>query len=120
MLNESIVGQLFELFKEHYGCAVADATGPFDGQRDMLEFLMRLGKRLEQRFFHALGSGYVGPKSTIAGVEYRFKGYRSRRIHGLFGKVDLKRAYYVGPRGDNYHPSDERLALNRSSSMRPA
>ena len=111
MLNEAIVGQLFSMFKEQYGCAVDDAAGLFDGQRDMLEFVMRLGKSLEQKFFEGLGSGYLGPKHTIEGVEYRFKGHRRREIHGLFGKIVLKRAYYVGPRGSNCHPLDERLAL---------
>jgi len=48
MLNEAIVGQLFAIFKEQYGYAVDDAAGVFDGQRDMLEFLMRLGKSLER------------------------------------------------------------------------
>jgi hypothetical protein len=114
MLNEAIVGQLFSMFKEQYGYAVDDACGLFDGQRDMLEFVMKLGKRLEQMFFQGLGTGYVGPKHEVAGVEYRFKGYRRRQIHGLFGKVEMKRAYYVGPRG-NYHPLDERLALKGHS-----
>ena len=48
-------------------------------------------------------------------MEYRFKGYRRRQIHGLFVKVELKRAYYVGPRGNNCHPLDERLALKGHS-----
>ena len=47
-MNEAIVGQLFAIFKEQYGYAVDDAAGVFDGQRDMLEFLMRLGKSLER------------------------------------------------------------------------
>ena len=115
MLNEAIVGQLFDLFKEHYGYAVDDATGLFDGQLDMLEFLMKLGKRLEQNFFEGLGKGYLGSRCAIEGVEYRFKGYRRRRIHGLFGKVDLERAYYVGPRGNNRYPLDERLGLKGHS-----
>ena len=115
MINEAIVGQLFGIFKEQYGYAVDDATGVFDGQRDMLEFLMKLGKRLEQEFYEGMGTGYVGPKRTIEGVEYRFKGYRRREIHGLFGKVVLKRAYYVGPRGSNHHPLDERLGLKGHS-----
>ncbi len=111
MIDEAIVGQLFAMFKEQYGCAVDDATGLFDAQRDMLEFVMKLGKSLERKFFEDLGSGYIGPKQTIEGVEYRFKGHRRREIHGLFGKIVLKRAYYVGPRGSNCHPLDERLGL---------
>jgi len=115
MMNEAIVGQLFSMFKEEYGYAIDDAAGLFDGQRDMLEFLMKLGKKLEQKFFEGLGSGYLGPKHTIEGVEYRFKGHRRREIHGLFGKIELRRAYYVGPRGSNCHPLDERLALKGHS-----
>ena len=120
MMNEAIVGQLFSMFKEEYGYAIDDAAGLFDGQRDMLEFLMKLGKKLEQKFFEGLGSGYLGPKHTIEGVEYRFKGHRRREIHGLFGKIELRRAYYVGPRGSNCHPLDERLEeiYRRSQSSR--
>lgn len=115
MLNEVIVGQLFELFKEHYGCAVDDATGLFDGQRDLLQFVMKLGRRLEQKFFEGLGRGYVGPKDVVDGMEYEFKEYRRRSIHGLFGKIELERAYYVGPRGHNRYPLDERLGLKGHS-----
>ena len=86
MLNEAIVGQLFSMFKEEYGYAVDDAAGLFDGQRDMLEFLMKLGKRLEQKFFEGLGSGYVGPKHRLrewsigsrATVAARFTGCSAR------------------------------------------
>jgi len=115
MLNETIVGQLLAVFKEQYGYAVDDATGLFDAQRDLLEFLMKLGRKLEQSFFEGLGKGYVGSKPVIEGKRYRFKGYRRREIHGLFGKIEVERAYYVGPEGDNRHPLDEQLKLEGHS-----
>jgi hypothetical protein len=111
MNNEAIVRRLFAIFKDKYGETVCDCGSVFDGQRDLLEFVMGLGRAMEQMFFDGLGTGYVGPTIEIDGVRYRFKGYRSREVHGLFGKITLKRAYYVGGRGQTYCPLDRQLRL---------
>ena len=110
MCND-IVSGLFEIFKSQYGITVSRPASVFDGQRDMLEFLMGVGRDLERMFFAELGSGYAGTKVVIGGEEYRFKGNRRRVVHGLFGKVELKRAYYVGSAGRTYYPLDEQLSL---------
>jgi hypothetical protein len=98
-MNETIVNQLFELFKEQYGSTVADPVSVLEGQQDLLAFVMGIGQDLERRFFEAFGSGYQGTQVEREGVSYRFKGNRKREVHGLFGKITLKRAYYVAGDG---------------------
>ena len=111
-MSKDIVERVFEEFKEEYGVSETDPQSLLQGQRDILEFLMRLGRRLEQLYFDELGSGYAGTKAVVAGVEYVFKGYRIKSVHGLFGKVKLKRAYYVAQgAGKTYYPLDEELKV---------
>ena len=110
-MDKAIVEQLFGIFKDRYGTVVGEATSVFDGQRDLLEFVMGLGGELEQLLFQTLGTGYVGSKVNVDGVEYRFKGYRPRQVHGLFAKITLNRAYYVGGPGQTYCPLDRQLSL---------
>jgi hypothetical protein len=110
-VDKAIVGQLFGMFKDRYGKVVAERSSVFDGQRDLLEFLMGLGGELEQLLFQTLGTGYVGATAKVEGRKYRFKGYRLRQVHGLFGNITLKRAYYVGGAGQTYCPLDRLLAL---------
>lgn len=110
-MNEGIIGKLFEQFKEQYGSTVADAGSLFDGQRDLHAFVMGIGQELEQRLFDALGKGYVGSSVDVDDVRYRFKGYRRREVQGLFGKIELERAYYVAGEGRTYFPLDQKLSL---------
>jgi len=105
-MNEIIIGKLFDQFKEQYGATTATAASLFDGQRDLLTFVMGIGRELEQRMFDGLGTGYRGASVERDGVRYRFKGYRRRQMQGLFGKVELKRAYYVAGEGRTYYPLD--------------
>jgi len=105
-MNEAIIGKLFEQFKELYGATRATAASVFDGQRDLLTFVMGIGRELEQHMFDGLGTGYRGAVVERDGLRYRFKGYRRRQMQGLFGKVDLKRAYYVAGEGRTYSPLD--------------
>jgi hypothetical protein len=110
-MNEMIIGQLFEQFKELYGPTAADAGSLFDGQRDLHAFVMGIGHELEQKLFDALGKGYGGSSVEMEGVRYRFKGYRRCKVQGLFGKIELKRAYYVAGEGRTYYPLDCQLSL---------
>ena len=111
-MNTMIIERVFEDFKAQYGVSETDPQSLLQGQRDLLEFLMKLGRRLEQLYFSELGSGYMGSKVVLDGAEHAFKGYRSKTVHGLFGKVRLKRAYYVGSSGGRiYFPLDEQLKL---------
>jgi hypothetical protein len=111
MTSEFIIERLFSIFKEKYGQTICERSSVFDGQRDLLEFVMGVGRTLEQKFFDGLGNGYQGPTVEIDGVRYRFKEYRRREVHGLFGKIVLRRAYYVGGRGQTFCPLDRTLGL---------
>jgi hypothetical protein len=110
-MNEEIIGKLFELFKQEYGSTVANPASLFDGQRDLLTFVMGMGRALEQRLFDALGTGYQGRTLELEGVRYEFKEHRGCEVHGLFGKIRLKRAYYVGGKGHTYFPLDCQLSV---------
>ena len=110
-MNEGIIGKLFDLFKEQFGSTVANRVSVFDGQRDLLTFVMGVGRELEQRVFDALGTGYQGASVEIEGVTYRFKGNRRCQVQGLFGKIELKRAYYVAGEGRTYYPLDCQLSV---------
>jgi len=109
MMYEETIGELLELFKEQYGVWDAEVSSVFEGQRDLLAFVMSVGTALEQRMCATLGSGYRGASVKGASGRYRFKGYRPRSMHGLFGKVTVQRAHYVGPQGESWYPLDEKL-----------
>src|SRR3989304_8341881 len=110
-MNEEIIGKLYDLFKEEYGSTVANPASVFDGQRDLLTFMMGIGQAVEQRMFDGLGTGYQGSKLEIDGFAYDFKEYRRCTVQGLFGKIKLKRAYYVGGKGRTYYPLDCQLSV---------
>ena len=110
-MNEEIVSRLFDVYKEQYGTTVANPVSVFDGQQDLLTFVMGVGRELEQRVFDALGTGYRGPSVEIEGVTYRFKGNRRCEVQGLFGKIELRRAYYVAGEGRTHYPLDCQVSL---------
>jgi hypothetical protein len=90
-MDTPLVSQLLEHFKSTYGLKIDSAEQLFDSQRNLLEYLVRLGRGLENQMFEALGKGYEG--ATIE------KGGR--------------RAYYVGCQGqaESWIPLDERLGI---------
>ena len=110
-MNEVMIGKLFDLLKKQFGSTIADPVSLFDGQRDLLTFVVGVGRELEQRVFDALGTGYRGSNVEMEGVRYRFKGYRSCAVQGLFGKIEQKRAYYVAGEGRTYYPLDCQVSL---------
>jgi hypothetical protein len=75
---------------------------------------MGIGRGLEQSLFDEMGSGYMG--RIISKGEKRFKsnGDRSLTIHGLFGMIEYKRAYYVNMEGGaGFFPLDEKLGIEK-------
>ena len=103
---DKIVHELFEFFKNEYGYEISDAESLFVGQCDFLEFLIRVGRKLECELVKQMGTGYAGPKIGREGVELEFKDYRTRTLYGLFGDVQIRRVYYVGPEGQTCYPLD--------------
>ena len=94
-MNTDLVSQLLEYFKATFGLTINNAEQLFETQRNLLEYLVGIGRELENKVFEEFGKGYEGAKIETDGKKYKFVGYRSNTIHGLFGEIHYRRAYYV-------------------------
>ena len=114
-MDKQLVSQLFEYFKATYGREVDDSADLFESQRNLLEYLVCLGRELENSLFEQLGKGYEGATMEKEGGKYKFVGYRETTIHGLFGGISYERAYYVGVEGTGGSriPLDEKLGIEK-------
>jgi len=113
-MDRSVVAQLLDCFKAVYGIRVADASDLFATQRNLLQFVMELGRDLEEGVFAQIGKGYEGARIERGGKRYRFVDYRRTTVHGLFGRISYERAYYAGMDGrGSYVPLDERLGIEK-------
>jgi len=114
-MNTNLVSQLLEYFKATFGLTVNNAEQLFETQRNLLEYLIGIGRDLENRMFEELGKGYEGATMERDGKKYRFMGYRSNTIHGLFGEIHYRRAYYIGEdkEAGSTIPLDERLGIEK-------
>jgi hypothetical protein len=111
----NLIPQLLKYFKENYGFKINDSSDLFVTEKNMLEYVMGIGRNLMNKIFEEMGSGYEGRRIERDGKEYEFKGNRSKSIHGLFGSIDYKRAYYVGT-GDvegSCIPLDEKIGIRK-------
>jgi hypothetical protein len=83
-------------------------------QREILQFVMEVGRNIEQQVFEQAGQGYEGAEIEREGRRYRFVSYRQKEIHGLFGRIRYQRAYYscIGA-GGGYVPLDLRLGIDK-------
>jgi len=110
-----LVAQLWDCFKKEYGVKISDSSDLFESQRDILEFVINLGRKLEGSLFENMGTGHQGSRIKKAGKEYKFSGNRPKTINGLFGGIDYKRAYYVCDEADgaNFFPLDEKLGIKK-------
>ena len=77
----------------------------------VLESLMRLGRAAMQSLVSELGTGHQGRQVIRDDVVYRFNGFRSRTVHGLYGMLTVARAYYASSTGQGLAPLDERLGI---------
>jgi len=91
---DSLVPQIVENFKAAYGLKISDNADLFLVERNLLEFLMKLGRELMSTVFQGMENGYEGAVMSREGRKYKFVGYRKTSLHGLFGMIDYKRAYY--------------------------
>ena len=57
---KELVAQLWNCFKDGYGVEVNDSADLFDSQRDILEFIVGVGRKLEESLFIEIGTGYQG------------------------------------------------------------
>jgi hypothetical protein len=112
---DSLVAQILEKFKALYGLKITDSTDMFLTEKNLLEFLMKLGRAAMGEVFQQLDSGYEGAVTQKEGRKYKFVGYRRTSLHGLFGMVEYRRAYYYSNHagGGGYFPQDEKLGIER-------
>ena len=71
-MNTNLVSQLLEYFKATFGLTINDAEQLFETQRNLLEYLIRIGRELENRVFEELGKGYEGATIEREGKRYKF------------------------------------------------
>ena len=117
-MDTHFVSQLLAYFKATFGLKIDSAEELFETQRNLLEYLVCLGRQLENRVFEELGKGYEGATVEKDGRKYKFVGYRGNTIHGLFGEIRYQRAYYVSSEkeGGSWIPLDERLGIEKRHS----
>ena len=112
---DTLVTQITEAFKATYGLKVTDGADLLFVERNLLEFMMVLGRGVMAEVFEGMESGYEGPSIEMNGQKYRFIGYRSTSLHGLFGMVEYRRAYYYRSQegGGGYFPLDKKLGIEK-------
>ena len=110
---DKLVAQLWDCFKDEYGVEISTSCDLLESQRNILEFIVKLGRKLEQSLFNKIGPGHQGRRIEKENKPYKFSGYRTRTINGLFGGIEYKRAYYVSQEGSNFFPLDERLGIEK-------
>jgi len=112
---DSLVTQIVENFKAAYGLKITDGADLFLTERNMLEFLIKVGRKAMGEVFQGIGNGYEGAVLNKGERKYRFIGYRSTSLHGLFGMIEYRRAYYFSDQqgGGGYFPLDEKLGIEK-------
>jgi len=113
-VDKKLVQQIWRCFKDTYEHEIDNSVDLLKGQKDLLEFVMGIGRDLEQSLFDEMGTEYRGRIVKKDGKEFEFEGNRHRSIHGLFGVIEYKRAYYVSTGGGVSHiPLDEKLGIEK-------
>jgi hypothetical protein len=114
-MDESIVSQLVSCFKSAYGVKLDSPRGLLQMQQDLLEFVMGLGRKLENSLVAEGGTGYQGAIVEREGARYRFVNHRENSVHGLFGIIRYRRAYYrrEGKERGSWIPLDEKLGIEK-------
>lgn len=112
---DSLVPQIVENFKAAYGLKITDSNDLFLVERSLLEFLMKLGRETMGTVFQGMEKGYQGAVIEKEGRKYKFIGYRTTSLHGLFGMIEYKRAYYFSSEGEGggYFPLDAKLGIQK-------
>ena len=61
-MDTKLVSQLFEYFKANFEFDILNSAELFETQRNILEYLVTLGRELENKVFEEQGKGYEGAK----------------------------------------------------------
>ena len=112
---DSLVTQILENFKAAYGVKITDSSDLFLTEKNLSEFLMKLGRATMGGVFQQLDTGYEGAVIRKGNRKYKFMGYRTTSLHGLFGMIEYRRAYYFSGQqgGGGYFPLDEKLGIQK-------
>jgi hypothetical protein len=111
---DSLVAQIVASFKASYCLKITDSSDLFLVERNLLEFLMKLGRGVMGEVFQGLEKGYQGAVIRKEGRRHKFIGYRTTTLHGLFGIIEYTRAYYHSEYGGGgYFPLDEKLGIQK-------
>ena len=76
---------------------------------------MKLGRAVMGTVFQSMDNGYEGAVMRKEERKYKFVGYRTTSLHGLFGMIEYRRAYYFSEQqgGGGYFPLDEKLGIEK-------
>ena len=81
-------------------------------EREIFRRLLRLGRSLLEVFLRSVGTGKQGPFiEDRDGSMLRYQREKGRQYLSIFGKVVIKRAYYLGDHGRGRYPLDAQLNL---------
>ena len=114
-MDDAIITQLLDCFKTVYGLKLDSPGTLLQAQQNLMEFVMGLGRKLENALFAEGGLGYQGAIVEREGKRFKFVEHRRNEIHGLFGMIRYRRAYYFAMEkgGGSWIPLDERLGIEK-------
>jgi len=81
-------------FKAFYGLEITDNAELFRWSEIFFKFLLKLGREVMGTVFQGMENGCEGAIMRREARKYKFVGYRTTSLHGLFGMIEYKRAYY--------------------------
>ena len=113
---DSLIAQIVADFKSKHQVDLADEAGWYRTERDLHTYLMaEIGRSMFDSIISTMDPGYQGPTIEHEGHTLKFVGYRTTELHGLFGMVRYRRAYYHGSQhgAGGYFPLDERLGIEK-------
>lgn len=116
-MNREILKLIYLDFKSKFsadGTSNKGSVNFFTAEQDILKYIMELGNDLCRQILNEIGVGYEGSKIEREGETFEYKGNRKKSLHGLFGTLEYKRAYYVNVEGGSgYYPLDEKLGIGQ-------
>lgn len=59
-MDDKLIDELFEQYKNEYGFKINNENDLFEAQKNLLEFLIKAGRNLENNLFEKVGTGYEG------------------------------------------------------------
>ncbi len=84
-MDEMILTQLLDCFKTVYGAKLDSPETLFKMQQNLMEFVMGLGRRLENKVFAQAGTGYRARSWRKAAIDTSSSATDRRRYTGCLG-----------------------------------